>query len=169
LREICLAYEKYKYDIAATREGDLLLKGIEMDHDDAATVAASLSEISEAILRLATEIRDKDIHATVIIEKPRAESEPQPRPEIQVKELTAAEVTKVLDEKQVDEKPLEQSHSRVQPRAQVQTTPPIPAGVRACRVESQIRMREADGQYWIVSVRSYSDGQLREDRKLYRT
>jgi hypothetical protein len=143
-----------------------------MDHDDAAQVSASLSEISEAILRLATEIKNKDIRATVIVDK-HLESEEEPQPK-RIQEMTIAEGTKVSDEKPEPELELISQatasvQAQVQPRAQVQTTPPIPSGVRACRVESQIRTREADGQYWIISVRSYTDGVLREDRKPYRT
>jgi len=134
-----------------------------MDHDDAATVAASLSEISEAILRLATEIKNKDIRTTIIVDKNSVtEEEPQPK---RIQELTIAE-----DKKVSDEKATASVHVQVQPPAQVvQTTPPIPPGVRACRVENQIRIREADGQYWIISVRSYTDGVFREDRKLYKS
>jgi hypothetical protein len=143
-----------------------------MDHDDAAQVSASLSEISEAILRLATEIKNKDIRTTIIVDKnTEPEEEPQPK---RIQELTIAEDAKVSDEKPKPELELTSQATasvqvQVQPQAQVQTTPPIPSGVRACRVESQIRIREADGQYWIISVRSYTDGVCREDRKPYRS
>ena len=134
-----------------------------MDHDDAAKVSASLSEISEAILRLATEIKNKDIRATVIVDNNSEPEEEEQQPK-RIQELTIAEDTKVSDEKATAS-----VQAQVQLLAQVvQTTPPIPPGVHACRVENQIRIREADGQYWIVSVRSYSDGQLREDRRPYR-
>lgn len=144
-----------------------------MDHDDAAQVSASLSEISEAILRLATEIKNKDIRTTIIVDKNSEPEEEEPQPKLRIQELTIAEDTKVSDEKpesqlQLTSQVTPSVQAQVQPRVQVQTTPSIPPGVRACRVESQIRIREADGQYWIISVRSYTDGVCREDRKLWR-
>jgi hypothetical protein len=141
-----------------------------MDHDDAATVAASLSEISEAILRLATEIKNKDIRTTIIVDNNSEAEEVEPQPKPRIQELRI-EDTKVSDEKpesqlQLTSQVTPSVQAQVQPR--VQTTPSIPPGVRACRVESQIRIREADGQYWIISVRTYTDGVCREDRKLWR-
>jgi len=133
-----------------------------MTNDDATTVAESLSEIADAVLRLATEIKDKNIQATVVIKRGEIEESaatsthalapPDSQPQAHSPKTAAFEPlpAEMLQEQPATSQP---THERPQP----------------LRVENQERVIESDGTSWIVSTRIYSDGVLRTDRRPYKS
>jgi hypothetical protein len=142
-----------------------------MTNDDAQTVAASLSEIAEAVLRLATEIRDKNLSTTVVITKDEIQEptssvtatvtlkELPETPKQRLKHFFVSAEPTAAEEPSPAQAPEE--HSLTPAANAVQERP------RALRVEHQERVRESDGSWTIVSFRIYSDGVFREDRRPY--
>lgn len=139
-----------------------------MTNDDAQTVAASLSEIAEAVLRLATEIRDKNLSTTVVITKDEIQK-------------PTSSVTATVTLKESPETSTQRLNKFVESAEPTAAEEPSPAQApqehlsvnaaqerpRPLRVEQQERVRESDGSWTIISLRIYSDGVLREDRRPY--
>ena len=121
--------------------------------NDMAILAESLSEIREAIERVATAIKLKESSVVVVNSDERASSVQEIPQTPQSQRPTAEEAL-----------PAQAPQEQPTPASQVEEERPRPL-----RVESQVLIREPDGSRWIVSVRSYSDGQFREDRKPYKS
>ena len=144
--------------------------------NDVATLAESLSEIREAIERVATAIKMKESSTVVVVNSDERESAVQeisqtpqsqrPTAEEPSAPQTAQEIIVVVsaEDSQSEEIPPTTDEAPV-PFEQY----PPRKDVRSTRVEHQILVRDPDGSRWLLTTRRYSDDVFRQDRRLYKS
>jgi hypothetical protein len=144
--------------------------------NDMAILAESLSEIREAIERVATAIKMKESSTVVVVNSDERESAVQEISQTPQSQRPMAEELPALQMSQEITVVVSAEESQSEEIPPTSDEAPVPfeqypprKDVRATRVEHQILVRDPDGSQWLLTTRRYSDDVFRQDRRLYKS